>query len=124
MENLRAYLRAYIWFSRLVIGFALLSFKIRCTHLLSLGFRGILLNNSVKGFETLNFVSSRPPTNNSKLLGDAIALCKVKRHTIDAIAQSMGRRAIREHMPQMTLAMAADQLNPSHPVFEVFFRLD
>ena len=29
MENLCAYQRAYIWFSRLVIGFALLSIKIR-----------------------------------------------------------------------------------------------
>ena len=49
-------------------------------------------------------------------MGDAIALSKVERHTIDAIAQAMGRWAIRKHMTQVTLAMAADQLNPSHLV--------
>ena len=60
----------------------------------------------------------------TKLLGDAIALSKVEWNTIDAIAQAMWRRAIWKHMTQMTLAMAAEQLNASHSVFEVFLRLD
>ena len=33
-------------------------------------------------------------TKKTKLLGDAIALSKVERNTIDAIAQAMGRRPI------------------------------
>lgn len=52
---------------------------------------------------------------------NAVALAKVERYAIDAVAQSVRWRAVRENVPQMTLAMVTEQFNAPHAKFQVLF---
>lgn len=51
-------------------------------------------------------------------------MAEVERHAIDAVAQPVRWRAVRENVPQMTLAMVTEQFNSLHAKFQVFFGVD
>lgn len=55
---------------------------------------------------------------------DAVAFAKVERYAIDAVTQSVRWRAVRENVPQMTLAMVTEQFYSLHAKFQVFFGVD
>lgn len=58
------------------------------------------------------------------LRSETVASAKVERHTIDAVAQPVRWRAVREYVPQVSLAIVTEQFNASHAVLQVFFGVD
>ena len=55
---------------------------------------------------------------------NAVALAKVERYAIDAVTQSVRWRAVRENVPQMTLAMVTEQFYSLHAILQIFFGVD
>ena len=55
---------------------------------------------------------------------ETVASAKVERHAIDAVAQPVRWRAVREYVPQVSLAIVTEQFNAPHAVLQVFFGVD